>query len=525
MGIPEATRVRLAVEGISEVDDLGDFDKTALQQLCDNLRRPGGRVQNPDAGAPVGEMIPTPAFTFGAKSQQRISVACDAVRFYRETGRPLTVDNMQWNQVLKNFEVQWKALKSRKEDDEPEVPKITKALPIIKWTEAFKDFLSRVIGSRTIPLSYVTRDDVVPGVAQQLVQHQPYSEEHGSVEGELIARAKHDHPLYRDDNKAVYQYLEEATRSTQYAATLKPFQRAKNGRGAWEAIVLQYAGKDKWEAEIKRQEQLLHTREWKGQSNFSLEHFVSQHRNAYVSMQACAEHVEYQLPNEHSRVGYLLDALKCSDAGLQAAMASVNTNNDGMRNDFEKAASYLLPYDPVAKKRQAGSKRGAGYISAVEGEVSAVSGGSKASIGKTGVHLRYYTTNEYKKLTNEQKDELREWRANNPEDASAKQKRRKKQQKANKKSVSFLVAKEVAALKAKDKSVKDDQEVAFIASVVKEAMVAMEKVKIDEEAANVSSVRAANEVGKDLPQKRKEQLHFSVKSILKTAKNLQSKKN
>jgi hypothetical protein len=94
-----------------------------------------------------------------------------------------------------------------------------------------------------------------------------------------------------------------------------------------EALVSQFAGTDEWEAEIKRPEQLLHTRVWKGQSNFSLENFVSQHRNALVSMQECAQHVQYQLPNEHSRVGFLLDAIQCSDAGLQAAMASVRTDN------------------------------------------------------------------------------------------------------------------------------------------------------------------------------------------------------
>jgi hypothetical protein len=113
------------------------------------------------------------------------------------------------------------------------------------------------------------------------------------------------------------------------------------------ALVSQFAGTDKWEAEIKRQEQLLHTRVWKGQSNFSLENFVSQHRNAFVSMQACAQHVQYQRPNEHSRVGFLLDAIQCYDAELQAAMASIRTDNgpQGMRNNFETTASHLLPYD------------------------------------------------------------------------------------------------------------------------------------------------------------------------------------
>ena len=74
----------------------------------------------------------------------------------------------------------------------------------------------------------------------------------------------------------------------------------------------------------------MQMRVWKGQSNFSLEHVISQQCNAFVSMSACTEHVQYQLPNEHSQVGFLLDAFQCSDAGLQAAMASVKTDNGPM---------------------------------------------------------------------------------------------------------------------------------------------------------------------------------------------------
>ena len=55
---------------------------------------------------------------------------------------------------MSNCEIQWKALKERKNEDDPEVPKITKALPIIKWTEAFQDLMNRVIWARRIPLAY-----------------------------------------------------------------------------------------------------------------------------------------------------------------------------------------------------------------------------------------------------------------------------------------------------------------------------------------------------------------------------------
>ena len=105
------------------------------------------------------------------------------------------------------------------------------------------------------------------------------------------------------------------------------FSKRKRWEGAWKALTSQYAGKDKWEAEIKSLEQLLPTRVWKGQSNFSLENYISQHRNSYVSMQASAEHVQYQIPNEHSRVGFLLEAIQCSDPGLQGAVASIKTEN------------------------------------------------------------------------------------------------------------------------------------------------------------------------------------------------------
>ena len=80
MGIPYTTVMQLQSEGITVVADLADFDKTSLQQLADILRCPGGRVLDPNPGAPPRATIPTPPFVFGAKSQKCIAVACDLVR-------------------------------------------------------------------------------------------------------------------------------------------------------------------------------------------------------------------------------------------------------------------------------------------------------------------------------------------------------------------------------------------------------------------------------------------------------------
>ncbi len=503
LGIPAATFDQMANEGITSENDLVDFDEESIKQMAENLRRPAG-----GAGP----------FAFGAKSHKRLLVACDLMRYYQTTGRDATAANLQWTHVMKNFEIQWKALKARKkEDDDPEVPRISKSLPIMKWAESFPVYLGKVLGSRTIPLSYVIRDSVqVPAAAPPLANNQPHSTEHGSVEAELIARASHDHPLFRDDNDKLFGLLEEATRSTSYAASIKPFQRAKDGRGAWLALIAQYAGQDKWEAELRKQEQFLHNRKWKGQSNFLLESFCSQHRNAFVSMQACAEHVQFQLPNEHSRVGFLLDAIECPDAGLQAAMASIRTDNgpDGMRNNFESAVAHLTPYDPVAKKRQ-GTKRpldvsvtfAESEAGAVTAAATAANSESKASIGKTGVHLRWHTNKEYKKLTKEQAAELWEWRQSLPDGDPRKSKKKKPidGKAVTGKQVAAIFKREMKAMMESSQEEKKEEDAVanYISSMVQASL----------QKASKTNVAAANATNAPPPGKS------ILKSILKQAKN------
>jgi hypothetical protein len=205
MGIPNATVVQLQAKGIGSVDDLVDFDKDTIEQIAANLRRPAGRVPDPNPAAAAGSTVPTPPFVFRAKSQQRLINAPKLVRYYDTVGRNTTAGNLQWTPVMKNFSEQWKAMEDKKKSgDEPEIPKINKALPVIKWTEAFRDYLHQSIGVRTIPLACVIRPEAqVPLIGNQAPGN-PHSFEHEAIETELIARASHGHPLFREDNAAVY---------------------------------------------------------------------------------------------------------------------------------------------------------------------------------------------------------------------------------------------------------------------------------------------------------------------------------
>ena len=148
---------------------------------------------------------------------------------------------------------------------------------------------------------------------------------------------------------------------------------------------------EKWEAKIKKQDTLLHICTWKGQSNFTLEIFIQQHQKMYVSMQAYTKHVRYQLPNENTHIGYILDAIETGDAPLLAAMGSIeeDTVTSGKCNKFESAAAYILTKDPVANIRNNSNKcnQDQMYDNSTQGQGL----GSKVGIGNTGVYFRYHT--------------------------------------------------------------------------------------------------------------------------------------
>ena len=179
-------------------------------------------------------------------------------------------------------------------------------------------------------------------------------------------------------------------------------------------------------------------------------------------------------------------------------MASIKTDStaNGMRNNFELAAAHLLPYDPVARKRAiSGGKRNAANISAMaETEEISATTVKKPSIGRTGVHLRYYKQSEYKSLTQEQKDELREWRTNNPLDKKSGKKAKgsdamPKSKKFTKKQIAAIVAKQVEAemkksAKSDENTTDDENGEAYLTSMVEAAVAKTLKPEDDKSATN-----------------------------------------
>ena len=115
-------------------------------------------------------------------------------------------------------------------------------------------------------------------------------------------------------------------------------------------------------------------------------------------LEEAALHVPFQLPTQHSRVGYLLDNITSQDLDLRAALASIRANTNNMRNDFELAVTFLLPVCPYAKHKATLRRRPQAQISEVT-----LQGRDQ------GVELRWHTQEEYAKLNRKQRQVLWKW--------------------------------------------------------------------------------------------------------------------
>ncbi len=123
------------------------------------------------------------------------------------------------------------------------------------------------------------------------------------------------------------------------------------------------------------------TSRWMGTTAFSLHAFLAKHRASYHTLQRCAEHVQIELPNQRSRVGYLLQNIDCSDKVVTTALSHIRFDDrvGEMQSNFERTVVFLLPTDPVKKKR-GGSKRNVGQISSTTAENANNDGGKKGKM-------------------------------------------------------------------------------------------------------------------------------------------------
>jgi hypothetical protein len=418
MGLSHCTRLQLAVEGITVPKGIKEFDNKDMKAIFTNLLKPPKVPATGATARAAGTLGKIQAYEVSAKSKMRLNGVMLIAKFYDDVGHPLDPNNMLWP-VIKRFLEQWKALMERKKADHGQPPKLTKNQAVHRWVDSFVLHLSQIVGVCNAPLDYVVHaiaavDPIPP--AHQLGD--PHSIQMSSIDGDLMDRMPHNHPLFKVDNGLTFNMIKMSVRGHDVAVMIAPFHCGQDGHGALLALQSQHASKAINDQLVKVTENILKNRTWLGTTLVTLSQHMGLHRKAYITLTECAEHIPIEIPNDQAQVTYLLDSFKTIDPSVFAAIAAVCQNDANKRINFKNAFTFLAPSCPVLAKA---AKKGRVSF---EANVSSATGGKphqgglggdheKPGKGMTGAALCYHKFEEFKNLSKEQQDELTKWnRAN-----------------------------------------------------------------------------------------------------------------
>jgi hypothetical protein len=170
-----------------------------------------------------------------------LQLAAYTVRHHARISRPNNIHGMNPISIRRSRELKIK--ESVREAEKPALSKVdSKNWP--KTTDAMQDHFSTLLGETKAPFSYVIRDKAaVPDEAD----HSP--DNFATPEEEMIHWMPHIDtagdklPTYQHDSRTnVWQALSEMTRDDKCWTYMKPFQCARDGRGAFLALHVHYLG-------------------------------------------------------------------------------------------------------------------------------------------------------------------------------------------------------------------------------------------------------------------------------------------
>jgi hypothetical protein len=228
MGLSHCTCLQLAVEGITEPEDFKEFDDNGMTAIFTNLLKPPKVPALGAAARAAGTLQEIKAYEVSAKSKMRLKGAMLIAQFYDNVGCPLDPDNMSWP-VIKRFLEQWKALMEMKKANHGQPPKLIENQAVHKWVDSFVLNLSQKVGLCNAPLDYIVQAiatiDSIPPAPQV---GDPHSVETGSIDGDLMARMPHNHPLFKVDNGLTFNMIKMSVCGHDVAATIAPFHCRQN---------------------------------------------------------------------------------------------------------------------------------------------------------------------------------------------------------------------------------------------------------------------------------------------------------
>lgn len=335
VGFQPALREALFAQGLENISSFLGMTDNDIDELCVNMRRPGGLIPNPghldDPDLP--EYITDPGVAVGRIFQERLKQLSFYYSYIVIVGRNFVANQATVEELVRlwKYKKNIESIKRTNREADTEFPdKFSNAKTPREILETIENWITEHYGMENIPLAYIIREDqAVPRIADDpLPLGQP------SYNSELTRRAAHNGETWMANNGKVWQMIRHVTHGTDAWAFVKSYARSQNGRDAYFALKSHYMGVDFVNKIKLSADAQLETLNWNGKArNFSWEKFISRLTSAFADL---AENGEPK--SESEKVRKLLRAI--TDPTLNVAKAVVQ-GDPRYAEDFQAATSYL----------------------------------------------------------------------------------------------------------------------------------------------------------------------------------------
>ena len=391
LGFSQAAAVAITdAQDISSIEELRILTNDEIDNLCKVIRRPGGTVPNPNA-AMAGQLptIPNPGIPVSLRAENNLTLAAFWLRHQVRVARDvepadLTLANIRSVRELRDSEKAYKAPTEYPSLNDKDWP---------KTMEAIHEFLRSYLGKTKIPLAYIVRD------VEALPKGDDPAGNYATVQDEMIRRAPHLGMIYQSDNEKVWEIMAAITRDYDCWTYVKPAQRARDGRQAYQRLFNHYLGPNNVDNLASATEKHLEMTTYQGEKKrWNFERYVRVHVEQHSVLEGLVEH-GYAGIDARSKVRHLLNGIKMEqlDAVKMQVMSSAT-----LRNDFTACVTLFQDFIRQVKSR---SDQPTLNISMVHTAKK-----RKAMDGNEDVEDRYYTKEEYAELSQGQKETLRQKR-------------------------------------------------------------------------------------------------------------------
>jgi hypothetical protein len=293
--------------------------------------------------------------------------------------------------------VDYKAVEAQKRAVKPPMP-IINARDWPATVDAITEYLRAVPGSTGVPLAYVIRVD------ENILMGADPLNVYETIEDEMIAHAPHRDgqgnylQSYLTDRASVWDVLNTMCRELTSATYIKPAACTHDGRMAYKGLHDHYLGPNNVDVMATEAEKKLATASYRGeQKRWNFERYASLHAEQHLVLNGLRR-FDYAGIDERSKVRHLLNGIKSS--ALDAVKTQIMANHS-LRNDFNACVSLYKEF--IAQMATEQPK---------EMLVAALATGrfNKRVNKDVTVEDRYYSKEEYAKLTHDQRAVLAEHR-------------------------------------------------------------------------------------------------------------------